>query len=123
VQVVTASLPEGASLIEAGKVRPLAIMADKRDPLFPNVPTLKGQGIDGTMGAWRGIALPEGTSPEIAAAVEKALEKVTKTAEFQDFMKKNGFGVPWKPSGEVGGFLAEQDESMGKLVKEVGLTK
>ncbi len=123
VQVVTASLPEGGPLIEAGKVRPLAIMADQRDALFPNVPTLKEQGINWTMGAWRGIALPKGTSPEIVAVVEKALEKVMKSVEFVDFMKKNGFGILWKPSGEFGRFMAEQDEAMGKLMKEVGLVK
>lgn len=123
VQVVTASLPEGGPLIEAKKVRPLAIMADQRDPLFPNVPTLKEQGINWTMGAWRGIALPKGSSPELAAVLEKALDKVVKSAEFADFMKKNGFGILWKPAAEFGKFMAEQDDSMGKLMKEVGLVK
>jgi putative tricarboxylic transport membrane protein len=123
VQVVTASLPEGASLIEAGKVRPLAIMADKRDPLFKDVPTLKELGIDWTMGAWRGIALPKGTPAEITSVVERALDKVAKSAEFADFMRKNGFGVIWKPAGEFGKFMAEQDDAMGKLMKEVGLAK
>lgn len=123
VQVVTASLPEGGPLIEAGKVRPLAIMADKRDPLFPNVPTLKEEGIAWTMGAWRGIALPKSTPADIQATVEKALAKVTQSPEFADFMKKNGFGVLWKPSAEFGRFMAEQDEAMGKLMKEVGLVK
>lgn len=123
VQVVTASLPEGGPLIEAKKVRPIAIMAEKRDPLFPDVPTLKELGINWSMGAWRGIALPKGSSPELVAVLEKALDKVAKSAEFVDFMKKNGFGVLWKPSGEFGKFMAEQDDSMGKLMKEVGLVK
>lgn len=123
VQVVTASLPEGGPLIEAKKVRPLAIMADQRDPLFPNVPTLKEQGINWTMGAWRGIALPKGSSPELVAVLEKALDKVVKSAEFGDFMKKNGFGILWKPAADFGKFMAEQDDSMGKLMKEVGLVK
>ncbi len=123
VQVVTASLPEGSTLIEAKKVRPLAIMADQRDPLFPNVPTLKEQGINWTMGAWRGIALPKGSSPELVAVLEKALDKVVKSAEFSDFMKKNGFGILSKPAAEFGKFMAEQDDSMGKLMKEVGLVK
>jgi tripartite-type tricarboxylate transporter receptor subunit TctC len=123
VHVVTASLPEGGPLIEAGKVRPLAIMADKRDPLFPSVPTLKEEGINWTMGAWRGIALPKGTSPEIAATLERALDKIVKSSEFADFMKKNGFGILWKPSAEFARFLAENDEAMGKLMREVGIVK
>ncbi len=120
---MTASLPEGGPLIEAGKVRPLAIMADGRDPLFPSVPTLREQGIAWTMGAWRGIALPKGASPEIVATLEKALAKVTQSPEYLDFMKKNGFGIRWMPAGEFGRFMAEQDAAMGKLMKEVGLVK
>jgi tripartite-type tricarboxylate transporter receptor subunit TctC len=123
VQVVTASLVEGRSLIEAGKVRPLAHMADKRDPVFPDVPTLKELGINWTMGAWRGIALPKGTSPEIVAVVERALDKVVRSKEFIDFMNAGPFGILWKPSGEFGKFLAEQDQTMGVLMKEAGLTK
>ncbi len=123
VQVVTASLVEGRPLIDAGKVRPLAHMADKRDPAFPNVPTLKELGINWTMGAWRGIALPKGTSPEIVAVYEKALDKVVKGKEFVDFMNKGPFGILYKPSAEFGKFLAEQDETMGVLMKEAGITK
>lgn len=123
VQVVTASLVEGRPLIEAGKVRPLAHMADTRDPVFRDVPTLKELGINWTMGAWRGIALPKNTSPETVDVLEKALDKVVKSPEFGTFMKDNGFGVLYKPSGEFGKFLAEQDDAMGKLMKEVGLVK
>jgi tripartite-type tricarboxylate transporter receptor subunit TctC len=123
VQVVTASLVEGRPLIDAGKVRPLAHMADKRDPAFPDVPTLKELGINWTMGAWRGIALPKGTPPEIVAALEKSLEKVVKSKEFTDFMSAAPFGILWKPSKEFAGFLAEQDQTMGALMKEAGLTK
>ena len=71
VQVVTASLAEGRPLIDAGKVRALAIMAEKRDPAFPNVPTLKELGLNYSMGAWRGIALPKGTSSEIVACTRR----------------------------------------------------
>jgi tripartite-type tricarboxylate transporter receptor subunit TctC len=123
VQVVTASLVEGRPLIDAGKVRPLAHMADARDPAFPNVPTLKELGINWTMGAWRGIALPKGTSPEVVAVYEKALDKVVKSKEFVDFMKAGPFGILYKPSGEFAKFLAQQDETMGVLMKEAGLTK
>lgn len=123
VQVVTASLVEGRPLIDAGRVRPLAHMADKRDPAFPDVPTLKELGINWTQGAWRGIALPKGTSPEIVAVLEKALDKVVKSKEFTDFMNAGPFGILYKPSGEFAKFLAEGDQTMGALMKEAGLVK
>ncbi len=123
VQVVTASLVEGRPLIEAGKVRALANMAEKRDPAFADVPTLKELGINWALGAWRGIALPKGTSAEIVAVYEKALDKIVKSKEFVDFMKNGPFGILYKPSAEFGKFLAEQDETFGVLMKEVGVAK
>lgn len=122
VQVVTASLVEGRPLIDAGKVRPLAVMADKRDPAF-DVPTLKELGINWSIGAWRGIALPKNTAPEIVAVYEKALEKVVKHKEFVDFMQKAPFGILWKGARDFAAFLEEQDRTMGALMKEAGLTK
>jgi tripartite-type tricarboxylate transporter receptor subunit TctC len=123
VQVVTASLVEGRPMIEAGKVRPLAHMGEKRLDAFPDVPTLKELGINWTMGAWRGIGLPKGTSADIVAAYEKALDKVVKSKEFMDFMNAGPFGILFKPSGEFAKFLAEQDETFGVLMKEAGIAK
>lgn len=123
VQVVTASLVEGRSLIDAGKVRALATMSDERLPAFPNVPTLKEQGINWTMGAWRGIALPKGTSPELVEFYEKALAKLVKSKDFVDFMNNGPFGIRYMPAQAFGKFLAEQDETFGVLMKEVGVAK
>jgi tripartite-type tricarboxylate transporter receptor subunit TctC len=123
VQVVTASLVEGRSLIDAGKVRALANMADQRDAAFPNVPTLKEQGLNWTMGAWRGFALPRNTPADIVAVYEKAMDKIVKSKEFQDFMKGGPFGILYKPSAEFAKFLAEQDQTFGVLMKEAGITK
>jgi tripartite-type tricarboxylate transporter receptor subunit TctC len=123
VQVVTASLVEGRPLIEAGKVRALATMAEKRDPAFPNVPTLKELGLNYSMGTWRGIALPKGTSPDIVAGYEKSVGNIVRSKEFVDFMNRGPFRILYKGSADFGKFLAEQDELMGVLMKEAGVTK
>jgi tripartite-type tricarboxylate transporter receptor subunit TctC len=123
VQVVTASLVEGRSLIDAKKVRALANMAEARDPVFPDVPTTKELGYNWTMGAWRGFALPKGTPAEIQGVYEKAMDKVVKSKEFVDFMKGGPFGILYKPSAEFAKFLEEQDATFGVLMKEAGITK
>jgi len=121
--VVTASLVEGRSLIDAKKVRALANMAEVRDPVFPDVPTLKEQGLNWTMGAWRGFALPKGTSSEIQGFYVKALDKVVKSKEFVDFMAGGPFGILYKPGKEFAAFLEEQDATFGVLMKEAGIAK
>ncbi len=123
VDVVTCSLPEARAMIEAKKVKVLAIMGDQRAELFPNVPTLKELGMNWTMGAWRGITVPKGTPAEVVAIVEKSLEKAVASQAFKDFMKNNGFGILFKPSAEFDKFMAQEDETKGKLMKEAGIAK
>jgi len=123
VQVVTCSLPEARSMIEAKKVKALAIMGDKRADLFPDVPTLKELGINWSMGTWRGVGVPKDTPDEIVKILERSLEKAVASSEYKDFMTKNGFGITWMPAEEYGKFMAESDRMMGSLMKEVGLIK
>lgn len=123
IDMSTCSLPEAATLIETGKVRPLAIMAEKRDPKFPNVPTLKELGINWTCAAWRGVAAPKGTPVEIVSILEKAVAKVHKSKEFIDFMKNRGYGIEWMNSKEFAKFLAEADKSNGEVMKAAGIAK
>jgi tripartite-type tricarboxylate transporter receptor subunit TctC len=123
IQVVSCSLPEARALIEAKKVRALAIMADQRAEIFPDVPTLKELGLNWTMGAWRGITVPKGTPGDIVAVLEKALQKAIATQQFKDFMQKNGYGIIYQPAAEFDKFMAQEDEIKGKLMKEAGIAK
>ena len=124
IEIVPCSLPEARSLIDSGKVRSLAIMDAKPAALYPNVPTLKSAtGSDWTLAAWRGIVAPKGLPKEIADKLLAALEKVHKSAEFNDFMKQRGFGVMWAPSAEFAAFMEKSDKDLGAVMKAVGIAK
>ncbi len=123
IDLSTCSLPEAATLIEAGKVRPLAIMAEERDPKFPDVPTLKEVGVDWICGAWRGVVAPKGTSPEIVAILEKSLAKIVKSADFIRFMENRGYGISWSDSKGFAKKMAESDAVNGQLMKDAGIVR
>lgn len=123
IEMSTCSLPEAATLIDAGKVRPLAVMASQKDPKFPDVPTLKELGIDWTCGAWRGIAAPKGTPKEIVAVLEKAVEKVVKSEDFIKFMKNRGFGIYYLNTADFAKALAQADKDNGEIMKAAGIAK
>lgn len=124
IEIVPCSLPEARSLIDSGKVRSLAIMDSKPAALYPNVPTLKdATGSDWTLAAWRGIVAPKGLPKDIADKLLAALEKVHKSAEFNDFMKQRGFGVIWAPSAEFAAFMDKSDKDLGAVMKAVGIAK
>lgn len=123
VDVVTCSLPEAVSQLEAGQLKALAIMADERNPKFPDVPTLKEMGINWSAGTWRGIAAPKGTPKEIIDVLYKAISEITAGEDFKDFMAKNGFGIKIRGPEEFKKFLAEQDETWKKVLKIAGYLK
>ncbi len=123
VDIVTSSVPEAKALIDAGKVKSLAVMAEARNPVFPEVPTLKEQGVDWTLGAWRGIAGPEGLPREVIDTLVPVLREIHESKEFRDFMAQRGFGVVWKGPQDFEAFMAERDAALGKVMKKLGLAK
>ena len=124
VEFVPCSLPEARSLIDAGKVRSLAVMASSRSALFPNVPTLKeATGSDWATGAWRGIAAPKGLPAPVAARLEASVKKAYDSKEYKDFMAQRGFGLLWGSGAEFAGFMAKADADMKAVMTAVGLAK
>lgn len=123
VHVVTASLPEGKALIDASRVRPLAVMAEERNAVFPNVPTLKESGVNWTTAAWRSIAAPKGTPKEVVDVLEAALNKIVHSQGYRDFLASRGYGWAWMPSGELAKFYAAADRDNGEVMKAAGIAQ
>lgn len=124
VDIVTAALPEARSLIDAGKARPLAVMADAPAALYPNVPTLKSAtGSDWTIGVWRGIAGPKGLPADVQTRMETVLKKINSSKEYQDFMAGRGFGVAYADAAGFGKFMEKGDADMGRILGALGMAR
>jgi len=124
VDIAPVSLPEARSLIDAGKVKSLAIMNDKPAALYPNVSTLKAAtGSDWTMAAWRGMVAPKGIPAEARDKLSAAIRKIAASKEYNDFMFSRGFGVVYAGPEEFGKFMAKSDAELGATMKAVGIAK
>jgi tripartite-type tricarboxylate transporter receptor subunit TctC len=124
IDMVTCSVPEARTMIDAGRAKSLAIMSAQRNPLFANVPTLNETlGINYSVGAWRGIGAPNGLPAEIQTRLVAALKKAYDSKEYQDFMANRGFGVRWADPAGFAAFMAAGDQAMGSAMKAAGLAK
>ena len=124
VEIVPCSLPEARSLIDAGKVRSLAVMDAKPSTLYPNIPTLKAAtGSDWAIGAWRGIAAPKGLPAEARDKLAAAIRKIAASKEYNDFMSSRGFGVIYAGPDDFAKFMAKSDADLGATMKAVGIAK
>ncbi len=124
VDVVAGSHPEGRSLIDAGKVKSLAILADKPSKLYAKVETAS-QAIGSTwvMGTWRGIGAPRNLPPNIEARLQAALKHAYDSPEYRDFMANRGFGMRWAGPAEFRDVMAASDQQMGAVMKTTGLAR
>jgi len=124
VEVVPCSLPEARSLIDAGKVKSLAVMNETPAALYPNVPTLKAAtGSDWKLGAWRGIAAPKGIPAEARDKLVAAIAKIAQGKDYTDFMSSRGFGVVYAGPDDFSKFMAKSDADLGATMKAVGIAK
>ena len=124
VDIVTCSVPEARAMLDAGRARALAIMAAERDPLFPDIPTLKETiGVDYKSDVWRGFGGPLRLSAEHARTLSGALERVARSTEYAEFMRNRGFGTVWADGPGFAAVMAQTDRTMGEAMRAAGLAK
>jgi tripartite-type tricarboxylate transporter receptor subunit TctC len=124
VDIVPCSIPEARALIDAGKVKSLAIFADKAPALYPNLPTIKqATGSNWQTAAWRGFAMPKGTPKDVVDKLTAAIQKAYESKEYKDFLAQRGFGGEWARQDDFASYMAKGDADMGKVMKAVGIAK
>ena len=122
VDVVPSSVPEAGPLIQAGKVRGLAVFGAERLGAFPDVPTLKEEtGLDLLAGAWRGVVAPAGLPDDIASKLEAAVEEIYNSDQFQSAMRERGFGLTWRNSTDFEAFMQGEKTNVATVISALGL--
>jgi tripartite-type tricarboxylate transporter receptor subunit TctC len=108
---------------KGGQVRLLAALTSKRDPAFPDVPTAREQGVDVSLEAWRGIAVPKGTPKDVIAKLEAAIKKTVESPEFAQASERLGVRPAYMPAEEFGRLIAKEDAELARIMQDIGLKK
>lgn len=124
IQLVTTTMPEARTMVDAGQVRTIAIMAEQRDPAYPNVPTVREAiKVDWSLGAWRGIAGPRGLPDAIVQRLREAMGKVVADPEFTRLMGARFFGIEYVDGPAFGTWLEATDKRFGDAARAAGLAR
>jgi putative tricarboxylic transport membrane protein len=123
VPFTTENVSEAWAHIEAKKMRVLAVTTEQRMPALPDVPTLTELGYKVQIGTGRGFVMPAGVPKEAAAAMEALLEKVHKSARWQEYAVNNLYENRWMGSAEFTRYLIEQRAAQKEFVDSLGLGK
>jgi len=118
---MVAPLTGAIKLAEAAKIRLLAIPSPKRNPVIPDVPTMKEQGFDAELLLFRGLSVPKGTPKDVKAKLADAMTKAAHSKAFKDLAAKNGFTIETLGVEEFEKVLAAEDRRVKAIMKAAGL--
>jgi tripartite-type tricarboxylate transporter receptor subunit TctC len=117
---VASSLP----YIRAGRVRPLAVLSEKRVAALPDVPTAIESGVAGfTMSIWYGVLGPGRMPPELVARLHQETVRALNSADLRKSFASQGVD-PWPGTpAEFDSLIRSETARYAKIVEKAGLPK
>lgn len=123
IDLVTVSAAELKAHVESGKVKILAVMADKRISYLPNVPTCKERGVDVSFCTWRGITLPKNVPQRNKDILQKTIAKILASKKMREFSNDTGIDIEYCDGKFFKEKIIEQYYQIKPLMIELGLMK
>jgi tripartite-type tricarboxylate transporter receptor subunit TctC len=109
------------AMTKAGKLKILAVAAQERHYLYPNVPTMKELKVNLDTGNWVGFVAPKGVPEEIIAKLDRAIEKALKSPEVIAAWKEMGNVTTYMNYKEFAKWLGPHAAETRDLVEGLGL--
>ncbi len=108
--------------IKAGKLRALAVTSLKRNPLYPDVPTIAESGFaDFQALSWSGLSVIKGTPQLAIDKLDAAMRKIMTSAEFKQRLESVGFVVPAPGAKLYSDFVKQEIELWTKVIQTAGI--
>ena len=116
-------LSPARGMIQAGKIRPLAVASKKRLAGLPDVPTFEESGFpDFEVYFWQGIAVPAGTPPDIVKRLSSELMKTLNNPEVNKRFADAGMEVVPTTSEQMAEQIRKDQAFWVPLIKDLGIT-
>jgi tripartite-type tricarboxylate transporter receptor subunit TctC len=109
--------------LDAGKVRLLGVLTDRRLPDFANLATVKEQGFDVVVTKFRGLAGPKGIPDDIAAQWERAIRQVVASDAYKAEYAKESLVPTVMGRAEARAFTQKFAEEITATLRELGVIK
>ena len=122
VEVVDSNLTQ-KSKVDAGLLRFLASMSEKRTPGLDSVPTLKELGYNVEYSVNRGIMVPKGTPADVKKKLGDACAKAAKEPEFAKAIELQGTEVRYMDAKGYADYLKKADVTTKEITKDLGMLK
>jgi tripartite-type tricarboxylate transporter receptor subunit TctC len=116
-------LQEMRGQLDARKIRLLAVVGEERLTQFPDVQTVREQGIDLAVRKFRGLAGPKGLPPDVIAKWEAAVRQLLDDPDYKKLYIEDGLQPGFIPHAEYVAFMDEFGNETAAFLKGSGVIK
>ena len=122
VQMTFSTMPPALPLVQAGRLRVIAIGSPRRSPALPDVPTVAESGYPGfDIGAWNGILAPARTPLPIIMRLNAEIAKAVNNPELKENAGSQGAEMVSDTPQEFDAYIRKMTGHFAKVVKATGM--
>lgn len=123
VDMVTSTVPATIPLVNAGRIRALAVMANDRVAMLPKVPTTAEAGMpELVVITWYGLFAPAGIKPDIVARLHDEFGKLMKSPEVKSKLAQVELDATTSATpADFAKFVRAEHDKWGRVIKDAGI--
>jgi tripartite-type tricarboxylate transporter receptor subunit TctC len=121
VQMLFSSVVPVLGMVRGGNVKALAIAAERRLALLPEVPTFKESGVDYETGTWFGILAPAKTPAPVIAKLHAAIHDMLSDPTTRARLTEQGAEVADLGLAQFGDFLREETARLSAVIRRANI--
>lgn len=123
VPMMMADLAAARPLIQAGKLRAIAVPAAQRSAQLPDVPTFAEAGADPfEAAAWQGVVAPAGTPAPIVDKLSRAIVAALKSPDVVKQLRLQGMEPTGSTPGQFADYARDERERWGAVIRHKGIS-
>ena len=124
VDVMFATASAVGSLVDAGKLRALAVTTTTRSPTaqLAKLPTVAESGVPGySAGSWYGYFAPAGTPPDVINKLNASIKKAAQSATFKNRVEGEGLVIKTGTPDEFAKFVKAEELRWRAVIKSANI--
>ena len=123
VQLSFAASSSVDAFIKDGRLKPLAVTTSRRDPHYPELPTIAEAGVPGfDADIWYGFVVPAKTPKDIVRKLTDDLARVMADADTQSKLRQRGLEPAWLGADAMGELMRRDVARWKDVATKINLT-
>jgi tripartite-type tricarboxylate transporter receptor subunit TctC len=122
VQMVMLTFSSLVTFAKQGRLRMVAVVQPERNPALPDVPTMREQGLNMTVGSWQGLFVPKGTPQPVVSRLYRVGVEAMKDPQVVKRLGDLGVSiVTSKSPADFTAFVTAENARFGKAIKDANI--